>query len=57
MPIVSKCNKGFRLSLCVTDICSKNVWVIPMKYKKVITISDAFKEPWMSLMANQTKYE
>ena len=35
---MSKFNKGFRFLLCVTDICSKYVWVIPLKDKKGIAI-------------------
>ena len=30
--------------LCVIDICSKYAWIIPLKYKKVITITDAFQK-------------
>ena len=29
---------------CVIDIFSKNVWVIPLKDKKCITITDAFQK-------------
>ena len=38
MQLMSKFNKGFRFLLCVTDICSKYVWVIPLKDKKGIAI-------------------
>ena len=34
MQLLSKFNKGFRFLLCVTDIFSKNAWVIPLKDKK-----------------------
>ena len=32
--LISKCNKGFRLLLCVIDIFSKYAWVVPLKDKK-----------------------
>ena len=32
-----------RLSLCVTDIYSKYAWVIPLKDKKGITITNAIQ--------------
>ena len=34
MQLISKFNKGFRLSLCVIDIYSKYPWVIPLKENK-----------------------
>ena len=43
MQLISKFNKGFRFSSCVIDIYSKYAWVIPLKDKKGITISNAFK--------------
>ena len=42
MQLISKFNKGFRYLLCVIDIYSKYAWVIPLKDKKGITISNAF---------------
>ena len=42
MQLISKFNKGFRLFLCVIDIYSKYSWVIPLKDKKRITITNAF---------------
>ena len=42
MQLISKFNKGFRFLLCVIDIYSKYAWVIPLKDKKGITISNAF---------------
>ena len=44
MQLIRKFNKGFRLLLCVIDICSKCAWVIPLKYKKGITITSAFQK-------------
>ena len=42
MHLISKFNKGFRFLLCVIDIFSKYAWVIPLKDKKGITITNAF---------------
>ena len=42
MQLISKFNKGFRFLLCVIDIFSKYAWVIPLKDKKGITITNAF---------------
>ena len=40
--IISKFKRGFRFLLCVIDICCKYAWVIPLKDKKGITITNAF---------------
>ena len=40
MQLISKFNIGFSVSLFVIDIFSKYVWVIPLKDKKVITITN-----------------
>ena len=44
MQLISKFNKGFRLLLCVIDILSKYVWVVPLKAKKGVSIADAFQK-------------
>ena len=44
MQLISKFTKGFRFLLCVIDIFSKYVWVVPLKDKKVITITNAFQK-------------
>ena len=44
MQLVSKFNRGFRFSLCIIDIYSKYAWVIPLKDKKGITITNAFRK-------------
>ena len=44
MQLISKFNKGFRFLLCVIDIYSRYAWVIPLKDKKGITITDAFQK-------------
>ena len=43
MQLLSKFNKGFRFLLCVIDIFSKYVWVIPLKDKKRISIVNAIQ--------------
>ena len=43
MQFISKSNNQFRFSLCIIDICSKYAWVIPLKGKKGITITNAFQ--------------
>ena len=44
MQLISKFNKGFIFLLCVIDIYSKYVWVIPLKEKKGVTITNAFQK-------------
>ena len=45
MQLITKFNKGFRFLLCVIDIYSKYVCVIPLKYKKKkSTITKAFQK-------------
>ena len=44
MKLISKFNKGFRFLLCVIDIFSKYAWVIPLKDKKGISITDTFQK-------------
>ena len=44
MQIISKFNKGFRFLLCAIDIFSKYAWVVPLKDKKGITITNAFQK-------------
>ena len=42
MQLINKFNKGFRF-LCVINIYNKYAWVIPLKAKKGITITNAFQ--------------
>ena len=44
MQLISKFNKGFGFLLCVIDIYSKCAWVIPLKDKKAITITNVFQK-------------
>ena len=39
----SKYNKGIRYLLCVIVIFSKYAWVVPLKDKKGVTITNAFQ--------------
>ena len=43
MQLISKFNKGFRFLLCVIDIDRKYAWVITLKDRKGITITNAFQ--------------
>ena len=44
MQLISKFNKGFRFLLRVIDVFSKYVWVVPLKDKKGVTITNAFQK-------------
>ena len=44
MQLISKFNKGLRFLLCVIDIYSKYAWVIPLKDKKRIPITNTFQK-------------
>ena len=44
MQLISKFNEGFRFLLCVIDIFSSYAWVIPLKDKKGVTITNAFQK-------------
>ena len=44
MQLISKVNKRIRFLLCVIDIFSKCAWIIHLKDKKCITITNDFKK-------------
>ena len=44
MQLISKFNKVFRFLLCVIDIYRNCAWVVPLKDKKGIIISNAFRK-------------
>ena len=44
MQLISKFNKGFKFLLCVIDIYSKYAWIILLKDKKGIAITNAFQK-------------
>ena len=44
MQLISKFNKGFRFLLRVIDIFSKYAWIVPLKDKKGVTITNPFQK-------------
>ena len=44
MQSLSKYNKGIKYLLCTIDLFSKYAWVIPIKDKKGVTITNAFQK-------------
>ena len=44
MQLISKFNKRFRFLLCAIDIYSKYAWIIPLKDKKEIAVTNAFQK-------------
>ena len=46
MQLISNFNKEIRFFSCVIDIFSKYIWVILVKDKKGITITNAFQKNW-----------
>ena len=44
MQLINKFNKGFCFLQDVIDICSKYAWIVPLKDKNGITITNASKE-------------
>ena len=44
MQLISKFNKLIRFLLCVIDIYRKYAWIIPVKDKKGISITNAFRK-------------
>ena len=44
MQLISKFNKGFTFLLCVIDVFSKYAWIVPLKVKKGITVTNAFQK-------------
>ena len=43
MQFISEYNKGIQFLLCFIDVFSKYAWVVPLKDKKGITITNAFQ--------------
>ena len=44
MQSLRKYNKGIKYFLCVVDIFSKYIWVVPLKDKTGISINNVFRE-------------
>ena len=57
MQLLSKFNKGINYLLCVIDLFSKYVFVVPLKDKKGISIVNAFHSILNKSKRNQIKYE
>ena len=43
MQLMSNFDKGIRFLLCVIDIFCKYAWVVPLKHRKGITITNTFE--------------
>ena len=55
MQLISKFNEGFRFLLCVNDIFSKYVWVVPLKDKKGANSINAFQSMLKDFKRKQNK--
>ena len=44
MQLISKYSKGIRDLLCVIDLFSKYAWVVPLKDKKGVSLTNAFQK-------------
>ena len=55
MHLTRKFNKAFRFLLCVIHIYGKYVWVIPLKDKIRITITNAFQKMLVELNCKPNK--
>ena len=56
MQLISKFSKWIQILLCVIDVFSKYAWVIPLKDKKDITITNAFQIVLNESNPKQRKY-
>ena len=56
MHLISKFNKGFRFLLCVIDVFCKYAWVVPLKDKKCVTITNDFQIILKESKKSQSKY-
>ena len=55
--LINKFIKGFRFLLCVIDIFSKYTWVVPLKDKKAVTITNAFQKILKEFKRRQSQSE
>ena len=44
MQSLSKYNKGIKYILCAIDLFSKYAWIVPLKYRRGISIVNAFQK-------------
>ena len=56
MQSLSKKNKGIKYLLCATDFYSKYAFVVPLKDKKGISVTNGFNKIINNLEENQMKY-
>ena len=56
MQLISKSKKAFRFLSCFIDIYSKYAWVIPLKDKKGITVTNALQKSLDKSIGNHIKY-
>ena len=56
MQSLSKKDKGIKYLLCAIDLFSNYAFVVPLKDKKGISITNAFKKIIKQLIENQIKY-
>ena len=56
MQLINKFNKGFRCLLCIINIFSKYAWVVLLKDKKTITITNAFQKTFKKTNRKLKKY-
>ena len=54
--LISQFDKGIRFLLCAVDIFSKYAWLLPLKDKTGVTITNAFQKIFKEFIANQTKF-
>ena len=54
--LICICNNVFRILLCVLDIYSQYAWVIPLKDKKEITVTNGFQKTLDQSNDKQIKY-
>ena len=52
MQLISKFNKGFRFVLCFIDVYSKYAWVLSLKDKESIAVTNAVQK-----QLNESKYK
>ena len=57
MQLISKFNKRFLFLLCVVDIYNKYAWVVPLKDKNGITITNAFHKIWNGSERKESKIQ
>ena len=55
MHLITKFNEGIWLLLCVVDIYIKYTWVISLKDKKDITVTNAFQKMLNELNRREAK--